>query len=161
MGPLSSILGPLRYPFTPSPYWLLRRFFLESLSRWRFSGRPNTQAINDKVYSSFASFGCGLRTSLKLIGIWTRPAYCGLLNKCYKPLATLWSDPAVFVGFVCFPNNMTPLTIFDMCCAFLWFLVNIWTSSCELRTSKLILVNRDAYWYRAYCFIDCLSSQHH
>ena len=40
----------------------------------------NTQAI--KTYFlmiCMVAADCGLRTSLKLIGIWTRPAYCGLL----------------------------------------------------------------------------------
>jgi hypothetical protein len=45
----------------------------------------HTQAINQKVCFYYLSFGCGLRKSLKLIGIWTRPAYCGLLINSPRP----------------------------------------------------------------------------
>jgi hypothetical protein len=51
-----------------------------------------------EVYVYYLGFGCGLRIFVELIGIWTRPAYCELLIKCYKPVATLWSVPTVF-GF--------------------------------------------------------------
>jgi hypothetical protein len=37
-----------------------------------------TQAVNQKVYFYDLNCGCRLRTSFELIGIWTRPAYCGL-----------------------------------------------------------------------------------
>jgi hypothetical protein len=47
---------------------------LDKSAKW-----GNTQAIHKKVYLYDLNAGCGLRESLKLIGIWTRPAYCGLL----------------------------------------------------------------------------------
>ena len=50
------------------------------------------------------------------------------------------------------PGNFRHVFVF-----FGMFLVNIWPSSCELRTSKLILVSRGAYCDRAYYLIECLS----
>jgi hypothetical protein len=90
-----------------------------------------TQAINRQVYLYYLNFGCGLRQSLKLIGIWTRPAYCGLLINSYKPLARLWSDPQGFV----FLRKLHSWICLTCICSFLMFLVNIWPSS--LRTAAI------------------------
>jgi hypothetical protein len=97
-----------------------------------------SQTINTKVYVYDLSFGCGLRKSLKVIRIRTRPACCRLLyNYMLQALGEVVERPAGF----CFSDKMTTLNFCDMYVVLSTFLVNIWPSSCGLRPSKLILVN--------------------